>query len=191
MWSGSRGCTTWTGYFKCWEVKTGFCRNRSMQPVLLGLSLAGNLVKPLLSLYGTEWRERGYGLRQCTQWPVSGKGGIGVVKFRPTHGGGPMGPQWRHQNRLSSANVVIVRRTHKSSRRGKEGGEDPVRERVKQYQPRTNYSSPKFFVSKLGGENLNITTFALNVYNSKKRNALKIVNWLIARRKCWVNFQKF
>jgi hypothetical protein len=22
----------------------------------------GNLVKPLLSLYGTEWRERGYGL---------------------------------------------------------------------------------------------------------------------------------
>jgi hypothetical protein len=22
--------------------------------------LAGNLVKPLLSLYGTEWRERGY-----------------------------------------------------------------------------------------------------------------------------------
>ncbi len=25
--------------------------------------MAGNLVKPLLSLYGTEWRERGYGLR--------------------------------------------------------------------------------------------------------------------------------
>jgi hypothetical protein len=24
--------------------------------------LAGNPVKPLLSLYGTEWRERGYGL---------------------------------------------------------------------------------------------------------------------------------
>jgi hypothetical protein len=24
--------------------------------------LAGNLVNPLLSLYGTEWRERGYGL---------------------------------------------------------------------------------------------------------------------------------
>jgi hypothetical protein len=32
------------------------------KPVLLGLSLAGNLVKPLLSLYGTEWRERGSGL---------------------------------------------------------------------------------------------------------------------------------
>jgi hypothetical protein len=26
--------------------------------------LAGNLVKPLISLYGTEWRERGYELRQ-------------------------------------------------------------------------------------------------------------------------------
>jgi hypothetical protein len=25
------GCTTWTGYFKCREVKTGFYRNRSMQ----------------------------------------------------------------------------------------------------------------------------------------------------------------
>jgi hypothetical protein len=26
------------------------------------LSLAGNLEKPLMFLYGTEWRERGYGL---------------------------------------------------------------------------------------------------------------------------------
>jgi hypothetical protein len=33
------------------------------KPVLLGLSLAGNLVKPLMSLYGNEWSERGYGLR--------------------------------------------------------------------------------------------------------------------------------
>jgi hypothetical protein len=33
------------------------------KPVLLGLSLTGNPVKPVLSLYGTEWRERGYGLR--------------------------------------------------------------------------------------------------------------------------------
>ncbi len=33
FWEGSvgRGCTTWTGYFKCREVKTGFYRNRSMQ----------------------------------------------------------------------------------------------------------------------------------------------------------------
>jgi hypothetical protein len=32
--------------------------------------MAGNLVKLLLSLYGTEWRERGYGLRNifsCVQ----------------------------------------------------------------------------------------------------------------------------
>jgi len=42
------------GYFKCREVKTGFCRNRSSKPVLLGLSLAGYLVKPFLSLYGTD-----------------------------------------------------------------------------------------------------------------------------------------
>ncbi len=26
--------------------------------------MAGNLVKPLMSLYGTKWRERGYGLRR-------------------------------------------------------------------------------------------------------------------------------
>jgi hypothetical protein len=32
--------------------------------ILLGLSLAGNLEKPLMSLNGTEWRERGYGLRR-------------------------------------------------------------------------------------------------------------------------------
>jgi hypothetical protein len=31
------------------------------KPVLLGLSLAGNLAKPPMSHYGTEWRERGYG----------------------------------------------------------------------------------------------------------------------------------
>jgi hypothetical protein len=33
----------------------------------LGLLLAGNLVKPLISLYGTEWRDRGYGLREDTK----------------------------------------------------------------------------------------------------------------------------
>jgi hypothetical protein len=32
------------------------------KPVLLGLSLAGTLVKPILFLYGTGWRERGYGI---------------------------------------------------------------------------------------------------------------------------------
>jgi hypothetical protein len=30
--------------------------------VLLRLSLARNLEKPVISLYETEWRERGYGL---------------------------------------------------------------------------------------------------------------------------------
>ncbi len=35
------------------------------KPVLPRRSLAGNLDKPLMSLYGTEWRERGYGLRLC------------------------------------------------------------------------------------------------------------------------------
>jgi hypothetical protein len=32
------------------------------KPVLLRLLLTGNLIKQLMSLYGTEWRERGYGL---------------------------------------------------------------------------------------------------------------------------------
>ncbi len=32
------------------------------KPALLRLSLAGNLKKPLFSLYETEWRERGYRL---------------------------------------------------------------------------------------------------------------------------------
>jgi hypothetical protein len=38
-----------------------FSERDESKPVLLE-SLAGNLVKPLLYLYGTEWRERGYGL---------------------------------------------------------------------------------------------------------------------------------
>jgi hypothetical protein len=46
------------------KVKTGFFSERDeCKPLLLGRSLAGNLVKPLMSLYGAEWRERGYGLR--------------------------------------------------------------------------------------------------------------------------------
>ncbi len=34
-----------------------------------GSSLAGNLVNPLISLYGTEWRDRGYGLRPSDGTP--------------------------------------------------------------------------------------------------------------------------
>jgi hypothetical protein len=45
------------------RFKPAFAERDKCKPVLLALSLAGNLVKPLLSLYGTEWRERGYGLR--------------------------------------------------------------------------------------------------------------------------------
>jgi hypothetical protein len=37
-----------------------FPKAMNANPVLLGLSLAGYLVKPLLTLYGTEWRELGY-----------------------------------------------------------------------------------------------------------------------------------
>jgi hypothetical protein len=32
------------------------------KPVLPRLSLAGDMEKPIMLLYGTEWRERGYGL---------------------------------------------------------------------------------------------------------------------------------
>ncbi len=45
------------------RYKLDFAKIDQYKPVLLGLSLAGNLVKPLMSLYGTEWRDRGYGLR--------------------------------------------------------------------------------------------------------------------------------
>ncbi len=48
------------------RFKPAFAEREKCKPVLRGLSLAENLVKPLLSLYGTEWRERGYGLRQCS-----------------------------------------------------------------------------------------------------------------------------
>jgi hypothetical protein len=41
----------------------GFFERDKCIPILLKLSLALNLEKPLKSLYGTEWRERGYGFR--------------------------------------------------------------------------------------------------------------------------------
>jgi hypothetical protein len=50
---------------KCREVKTGFSEGDKCKPGLLRLSLAGNLEKPLKSLYGTEWKERGYGFHSC------------------------------------------------------------------------------------------------------------------------------
>jgi hypothetical protein len=43
--------------------KRDFARKDTCKLVLLRFSLAGNLENPLMSLYGSEWRERGYGLR--------------------------------------------------------------------------------------------------------------------------------
>ncbi len=43
--------------------KLDFTEINQCKQILLGLSLAGNLVNQLLSLYRNEWRERGYGLR--------------------------------------------------------------------------------------------------------------------------------
>ncbi len=55
-----RGGTTRTGDLKCREVKLDFAERYKCKPALPRLSLAGNLEKPLMSLYWTEWRERGY-----------------------------------------------------------------------------------------------------------------------------------
>ena len=44
------------------NVMKGGGRAHDCKPVLPRLSLAGNLEKPPVSLYGTEWRERGCGL---------------------------------------------------------------------------------------------------------------------------------
>ncbi len=43
--------------------KLDFSERDLCNPFLLRLSLAGNLEKPLMPLYGTEWREHGNGLR--------------------------------------------------------------------------------------------------------------------------------
>jgi hypothetical protein len=47
--------------------KLDFAERDKYKPVLLRFSLARNLEKPLMSLYGTERRERGYGLRELLQ----------------------------------------------------------------------------------------------------------------------------
>ncbi len=43
--------------------KLDFAERDQCKRVLLRLLLAGNLEKPLMFLYGSEWRELGYGLR--------------------------------------------------------------------------------------------------------------------------------
>ncbi len=62
----NRGGTKWTGDLKCREVKTGFCRKRSMQTSSSETLIVWKYEKPLVSLYGTECREDGYGLRDFT-----------------------------------------------------------------------------------------------------------------------------
>jgi hypothetical protein len=47
--------------------KLDFAGRDKCKQVLLRLSLVGYLEKPLITLYGTEWRERGYGTRIWTQ----------------------------------------------------------------------------------------------------------------------------
>ncbi len=57
------------------KKKTVFLDNS--KPVLLRLSWTGNLKKPLMSFYGTEWKERGYGLCLCMYiWAGPKKGTV-------------------------------------------------------------------------------------------------------------------
>jgi hypothetical protein len=42
------------------RLKLDFAERYKCTPVLLRLSLAGNQEKPILPLYGNEWRERGW-----------------------------------------------------------------------------------------------------------------------------------
>jgi hypothetical protein len=70
-----------TGDLKCREVKTGFCRKNECKPVLPRLSLAGNLEKPLLSLYETEWRERGYTVDPANAFAICAKDKTGLERL--------------------------------------------------------------------------------------------------------------
>ncbi len=58
------------------RFKPAFAERNKCKPVLLGFSLARNLVKPLFSLYGTEWRDRGYGhcrRHVCAERPLQNR----------------------------------------------------------------------------------------------------------------------
>jgi hypothetical protein len=82
-----RGGTTWTGYFKCREVKTGFCRNRSTQTgssgTLIGWKSGQSTFVPLWDRMEGAWlrtREAGCARRcgppseQQWQWPPRSPG---------------------------------------------------------------------------------------------------------------------
>ncbi len=63
LWDRMEGACLWTPEISiAGRKKLDFAEIDQCKPVLLGRSLAGNPVKPLMSLYGTEWRDRGYGL---------------------------------------------------------------------------------------------------------------------------------
>jgi hypothetical protein len=57
--------------------KLDFAERDKCKPGLLRLSLAGNLEKPLMSLFRTEWRQRGYELSKSSDV----KGGWGGVQL--------------------------------------------------------------------------------------------------------------
>jgi hypothetical protein len=44
------------------DLELDFAESDRCKPVVMRLSLAGTLEKPLMSLYGIKWREGGFGL---------------------------------------------------------------------------------------------------------------------------------
>ncbi len=67
-----RGCTTWTGYFKCREVKTGFYRNISMQTgssgILIGWKSGQTTFVPLWDRMEGAWRGRWGQMKWKSVW---------------------------------------------------------------------------------------------------------------------------
>jgi hypothetical protein len=68
LWDRMEGTRLWTLMnSNTGRSKLNFAERDECKPVFLGLSLAGNMVKPFIFLYGNEWRELGYG---CFAKPV-------------------------------------------------------------------------------------------------------------------------
>ncbi len=86
VWFGKRmrcarwGCTTWTGYFKCREVKTGFYRNRSMQTgssgTLIGWKSGQTTFVPLWDRMEGAW------LRTLASWCILDSGPLSIIIHR-------------------------------------------------------------------------------------------------------------
>jgi hypothetical protein len=67
-----------TGRFQIQGDKNWFFpKEMNANRFFMGLLMAENLVKPLFSLHGTEWRERGYGL-----WILDGKNKLTLPPVR-------------------------------------------------------------------------------------------------------------